>query len=330
MDQLIIDLLNEKKPVPRGAWYADGQYEPDCDLYNFLRYNYEDCVKDLATFKKALDKLDTIKYYMDAEKQQEIYLAARQIVEKTVYIKIFDKFDTENLHIIYDIIDSIKKQIELTNDYYEPIYWLNDDRRKRVAQMKYPNGACRGMVIIPEWPTNYAEEFETSNLWINHVKTTIKMWEKGPNGWQPRNVGVIANATLMSEQDCFTTEKGGCCSCCSNGNMCCNVDNGWNDGIMTTDTLKTDIAAETYAADKSIEDDMYMGRNCYPTKKNMIGLYKYMGWVNENNLWTKIGEGYMIVGSKDDPQSKVKNLIPSAVVYNPNPVPIRIKYMIFS
>lgn len=189
--------------------------------------------------------------------------------------------------------------------------------------MKYPNGACRGMVIIPDWPTNYSEEFECANLWINHVKTSIRLWEKHHCHWESRTVGVIATATLMSEQDCFSPDKNKC-QCHSNGEMCSCLEDGW------CDCQTPPIVTNPYAPDQSVFDDMYMGRYNYPTKKNMIGLYKYMGWVNENSLWTKIGKGYAIIGSTDDSQSKINNLIPSAVIYNPNSVPIRIKYMIFA
>lgn len=73
-----------------------------------------------------------------------------------------------------------------------------------------------------------------------------------------------------------------------------------------------------------------MGRFCYPTKQNVIGLYKYMSWVNSNKMWQKVGEGYMVIGKPDEPQSRIKNLLTSMVIYNPNPVPIRIKYLVFA
>lgn len=38
----------------------------------------------------------------------------------------------------------------------------------------------------------------------------------------------------------------------------------------------------------------------------------------------------MIIGKDDDPQSHDLNLPTSLLVYNPNPDPIRIKYLIFS
>lgn len=37
----------------------------------------------------------------------------------------------------------------------------------RIPVMKYPNGAFRGIVLIPDWPE--AEDYEYSTLYINHV-----------------------------------------------------------------------------------------------------------------------------------------------------------------
>jgi hypothetical protein len=65
-------------------------------------------------------------------------------------------------------------------------------------------------------------------------------------------------------------------------------------------------------------------------EEQAVGLYGFMAWLNENDLWTKVGDAYIVIGKKDDYQSKLKNLQNSVLVYNPNNYPIRIKYMVFS
>ena len=95
-------------------------------------------------------------------------------------------------------------------------------------------------------------------------------------------------------------------------------------------SLKDDFADIANQLNLSEYDLTYMGQNYYSRKKNIIGLFRYLQWVHENGLWNKVGEAYMIIGNDDDPQSHDLNLPTSLVVYNPNPVPIRIKYMIFS
>ena len=48
------------------------------------------------------------------------------------------------------------------------------------------------------------------------------------------------------------------------------------------------------------EDTVYMGQNCYAHKKDVIGIFRYMQYVNDNNLWNKIGQLYITIGNNDD------------------------------
>lgn len=55
-----------------------------------------------------------------------------------------------------------------------------------------------------------------------------------------------------------------------------------------------------------------------------------MDYVSDNHLWMKIGDAYMAIGKSDDHQSSIKNLLTSVMIYNPNDIPVRIQYLIFS
>ena len=55
-----------------------------------------------------------------------------------------------------------------------------------------------------------------------------------------------------------------------------------------------------------------------------------MEYLSKNDLWLRIGDSYIITGKKDNPDSPDKNLLSTAIIYNPNDIPIRIKCMIFS
>lgn len=77
-------------------------------------------------------------------------------------------------------------------------------------------------------------------------------------------------------------------------------------------------------------DIVYLGESCYSDKTKIMGLYRYMDYVTENHQWMKVGEAYMAVGKADNPQSVIHNLLSSVMIYNPNDIPVRIKYLIFS
>ena len=64
-------------------------------------------------------------------------------------------------------------------------------------------------------------------------------------------------------------------------------------------------------------------------KENAIGLYRYMQYLNENDLWSRVGQAYMIIGAKDDYQSKIKNLQNNVLIYNQNNVHVREKFIVF-
>ena len=55
-----------------------------------------------------------------------------------------------------------------------------------------------------------------------------------------------------------------------------------------------------------------------------------MEYLSNNDIWIRCGGTYMIIGKDDNFQLKTKNLLQSLLVYNPNDVPIRIKYIVFS
>ena len=323
---IIYDFIEQYHPVKKDEIYDETTYEVDCDLYKWLINNYQDATDTLNAFKKALEILQKIEKGLIPEEEIDDYLEeVNRLIEYTPWNDaIIDAYDVKNMQIIYNIVEAIKALINESKDYYQDLYWLKEDIRKRIPLMKYPNGAFRGIVVIPEWPVNNSEDYEYSSLWINHVKSYVKLYKATKEGqYIAKNYGVLSNATLMYEQDNLKKEMPKYSGIQSNVQCQNCIQDGWND-------LDTDYI-DPYRPDQSIYDDiMYMGQNCYANKRNIIGIFRYMQYVNENDLWNKVGQAYIIIGNKDNVQSKDKNLPTSLIIYNPNPVPIRIKYFIFS
>jgi len=232
-------------------------YDVDCDLYNWLLSNYQDAIGCIGNFKSALKYLNQITDNMPESQVSALIAKANQYIKNTVYDEFFETYlyDIENMNKIYSIVESIKDMIDELVDYYQDVYWLIEDRRLRIPLMKYPNGAFRGIVIVPEWPTNNSEEYEYKSLWVNHIKPTVTLYlPTRQRQFMPKTFGVLSNATLINEQRDY---KEHCnpnfmnmqanCPCQST------IPDGWND------TLDTDYIDPYRPSHSVYEDTVYMG-----------------------------------------------------------------------
>jgi len=221
--------------------------------------HYEKCLQFKENFKNALDLIDSITPDMPAEEQDEILDKANNLIMYTPYdLPIINNYDTTNMRIICNIVYALAEIINDTQSYYQSLYWLKEDRFKRIPLMKYPNGAFRGICLIPDWPKLHEDKFEHSSLWINHIKNEVKLYKPTKNGeFLPKIYGVLASASILGEEDNF--RKGHPeFSSLENSNTTTNIPDGWND-VLRDDTLDTNYL-DPYRPSHSIyEDSMYMG-----------------------------------------------------------------------
>lgn len=352
----IYDLIEEFHPMPVetiidsstddisriNTDYDPNTYEVDCELYSWLLHNYNEAVNDIDDFGKMINYLQLA---FDTEDPDEaaIYIDKANIaIQGTVYDVdgLFDKYigdsNVDQLIVIYNIIEQIKNKIDELNEYYKSFYWLKEDVHKRIPLMKYPNGAFRGIVLIPDWP-NKTDDYEYASLWVNHIKSKVKLYmPTKEHQFLPKIYGVLANATLIKEEHQYRDQHPEFGDVAVDGAIN-TLSAGWDEGFRR-ETLEQQMVkdidtdyVDPYRPNKDVNDDLtWMGQKYYSKKKDIIGLFRYIQYVQENNLWNKVGDAYMIIGKDDDPQSHNLNLPTSLLVYNPNPDPIRIKYMIFS
>ena len=257
---------------------------------------------------------------MTDEEINEIIEQANSFIEGTVFDnKIFDNYDTNNLDIIKNILLAIRAIQDQYDEYFPTQIWLIEDKHRRIPLMKYPNGAFRGIVLVPDFPRD--SDYEYSSLWVNHVKDMVTLYKETDDGhYTKKNYGVLSNATLMNE-DKDRQHK----HVCSNISMVTALEDGWEEitGCHCDDTAYN-------ITNKEYDDTIYMGRSTYSKKDDVIGLFRYIQYVNDEHNWLNIGDLYIAIGKDDDPNSKTKNLPTSLLIYNPNSIPVRIKYMIFS
>lgn len=69
--------------------------------------------------------------------------------------------------------------------------------------------------------------------------------------------------------------------------------------------------------------------NILETEHGMISLSDYLIYLEDNNLWSVIGDLYIQLGREDTDNILCKNMINSLVLYNPHDYPIKITYLTF-
>lgn len=282
-----------------------------------------------------------------------------------------------NIHDIIDMMETIAHYVTKSNIGWS--YLLLEDCSKRIFSQKYPNGAFRGIVIVPEWPDGASVY---TAIKMAHVSEKVYIDEelKLPEGFIVEGDGkcpktkvytkIRANVkinTLLAHElevykqsECYAPLR----KITSNESTCSCLDGLWTYGTEQFDADGDNLWSQTtdYAVENNVWSDvvsskksnkkqkqhiapnqeeideyaiyrqvpMYVQKQPKEYKENTIGLYRYMQYLNENDLWTRLGEGYMVIGNKDDYQSSLKNLHNSILLYNPNEYPVRMKIMVFS
>lgn len=286
-----------------------------------------------------------------------------------------------NIHDIIRMLGQISAYVHSSN--VTGPYTLDEDFDKRLYPQKYPNGAFRGICIVPEFPDPSDAGLEKfAAIRLAHVSDSIIVEEKIDVPEDMHIEGYICNGCkdvyikhraevkittlIQSEMEIYTK-----CDCempvrkvLSNEGLNKGYeDDVWtsalhpkveDDDIWTGGTSMADSSIWTDwngTAPKKTEEDWsdfvedYMVPSKYDRlarvpgrkprsiddpKNYAVGLYGYMAYLCMNDMWQKCGEGYMCISLEDDYQSKVKNLQNSVLIYNPNPVPIKISYIVFS
>lgn len=371
---VIYNLIDKYRPVMTGTEVIEGApYEIPCQLYNWLVEQHAPAIEQLRSFNLALQKFDDFELWykdnMDLLEEPEIQDVYNQTVEEantllneTFYTTpVLENYDVENLKKIRDIIRELAAEIESANNRFAKRYWLQEIVDWRVPMMKYPNGAFKGIVIIPDYPND--EAYEYSTLYINHIQTLVELYRpvhthdcNDNRFYAKETFGVMSNAVFEQERiTCEANSHNAKFSFSGNTQLKTDIISGWDEADEEIDEDFGNPGTHRHPAGNCCnhhhghcdntnhneefdyelghhrhDDIIYLGESCYSNKTKIMGIFRYMDYVSENHLWMKIGQGYMALGKDDNPQSPVCNLLNSVMIYNPNDYPVRIKYLIFS
>lgn len=167
-----------------------------------------------------------------------------------------------------------------------------------IPPYKYKNGAFKGVVIKPIYPIYNADSIpdETKALKLAFLPDRVTMdipVKIGPKLlYDKRYFDVLGDYTDIIEKQQFEHWR--------------NVDE-----TMLCENKKYLESLET---------------------RNVIGLYGFVDWVYEHNEWAWVNTGalYINLCPTDSVDSATKNLIPSFVIYNPNPYPVQVDCLLYA
>ena len=378
---MILDLIEKYQPqlIGQTITYTDYQYKICCAVYKAFLKLANNIGEDLNNFYYEFNIL--YKYFLPCFDLNGNIINQERLNElKEQYIEIYDKFFDGllagyNIYDIFNILQEMKNYILYIISINGPSYCF-EDFNKRILNFKYPNGAMRGLIIIPDWPKD--SEYDYNVLLLNHIADQVEICipvdiqslQKYYNGNILRNKNarlyekalatVKINALIPEEKTQYIEDYDNLPlnDISSNDGFTTSFDKLQVAGFDTNDFIFNDfhrVPLSLNSADPSDityhNDDIFISdqkddTNIWETQPNkglpkfvdshkalsdkVIGLYKYMEYLSINDLWLRIGDGYMLVGKNDDLQTNTKNLLQSALIYNPNDIPIRVKYIIFS
>lgn len=219
----------------------------------------------------------------------------------------FEEYDEDIIKEFFkDLIIYIGYQED--GSYIKPVLASNELICNKVDSNKYPNGAMRGLIIVPQYPDSY--DSQALSLKLVHLKDNIYIFNAidcsnalDTSHYIRKEYEVISNQQAISSVivknksvDCNTLcAKCGDSSCSTLINLC-----------------------------------VFNRENEQEENSNTINLQQFLNYVTENNMWIKFGQLYAIIAQADDENTNERNLIPSVFIYNPNDFPIKIKYMVFN
>ena len=150
----ILDALDDIKPIKHGE-EGEENYNINCDIFRELLNLGIDLNEDFEKFCEELDILN--KYFKPLFDENgncinEALFEIYKMKYKEIYEKYFNHiFVLYNFYDILKLLEYIKESYLRRKEFLGPYFCL-EDLNRQVLSVKYPNGAMRGIVLIPDWP----------------------------------------------------------------------------------------------------------------------------------------------------------------------------------
>lgn len=307
--------------LPDDPIIGDNPYEVDCNLYLYI--------------------LDNIK----------AGILALGNPEDPIYE--YPNYDSSDIYAIFERVQK-NTNVNFAEDTTDIVFKLPLIIPKIVWPIKYPNGAMKGLMIVPSWPSSVSEERESlrycfiRDFITEYDKTYVKYSALYPSddsdagwttGYEDSSVSVwikhnkeVRIGTKIDHELNEIQNKSKVRDFAKRRVISTNYDSAWIPGNTPTDQyFKFYEGIASIPKDEvwnGPEDDFFY-RDTHEEDHEKIGIHEYLKHVTRTNGWNSFAEGLMIIASDDSDSDNTRNLIPSLVLRNPNPFPVQVKYMMF-
>ena len=267
------------------------------------------------------------------------YIAEHGFVEDSafttlnVYMAKISNSNYEHIYHTLTILNGFMDEFNVGNyntEYGVITYFLYEDFSRYVPAYKYKNGAMKGCLVVPTYPVyNAGDVYDYQRaLRIAHIEDRVEDYLL-PSELDYYNIPLYVRV-IRDVVDSFSTrsEYDTYCKWCKNFKPwilsdeipgptiqinpdTCESDHEWSQESIPVNTMLNSI----------YEDEML---------KDFMGLYGYCNYLTKHSRWMTFGAIYARTTVDDDESTDSRNLIPSFIIYNPNPFPVTVKYMTFS
>ena len=249
----------------------------------------------------------------------------------------------ETYRYIYDILG--KNMTSDTSTDFTDMFELNsdvlfnsilfEDLTKYVPPIKYRNGAMKGCVVVATYPVFNDDDIQETqrSLKIGHLVDRVEEFftiQENLNGAHeegdiPLYVRILRDVvdSYYSQYEFDMFKKW------SNGYSYMNTTDTWIEPgeipVINYDQHDKNSWSHSHVPHYYMLNTIYKDENKYEA----LSLHGYATYLSKHNLWLPMGQLYARTAVEDDESKKTRNLIPSFIIYNPNPFPVTINYMTF-
>lgn len=190
-------------------------------------------------------------------------------------------------------------------------YLVERDKYLEIHAFKYPNGAARVWLIVPEWPDSVDNEYVS--LKLNHVRDQVII----PNLIQEDECDCIG-AFKLDKVDVFAEERNE-----AERHNLKEMKYWMGDNFTYMDSVNGSVTEVNHHKDFCKCPDLKL-----EIHNPHIGMYRYLDYVEMNELWVNVGDFYGLVTNADTDDIDLKNLANSIFLFNKNQFPVKVSYFI--